>query len=56
MGMTRRDFVMLSDAIREQLQYDNDLNAFVWRIAERIGEYNPSFNKAIFLKACGVLK
>lgn len=54
--MTRRDFILLSDAIREQLQQGNDLTAFVWRVADRISEYNPAFDKRIFLRACGVLK
>lgn len=56
MGMTRRDFIMLSQEIKNQLRYDNDLTAFAWRISERLAADNAAFDKLLFLKNCGVVK
>ena len=71
MGMTRRDFQLIADTIREQINRrstrdDNDRAAdpnlsgysavclTAWALADNLAAYNPAFNRALFLKACGL--
>lgn len=71
MGMTRRDFQLIADTIREQInrratrdetdrQTDPNLSGYsaicmtAWALADNLAAYNPAFNRALFLKACGL--
>lgn len=64
--MTRKDYVMIADAIRETLLPEPetgiappDWQVFatrrvVWRLADVLGADNPRFNRHQFLQACGL--
>ena len=71
MGMTHRDFQLIADTIREQInrrskrdeesrRADPNCSGYAavcltaWALADHLAEYNPAFNRALFIKACGL--
>lgn len=71
MGMTRRDFQVIADTIREQInrrsirdedsrRADPNCSGYVavcltaWALADALRDYNPSFNRDLFIAACGL--
>jgi len=58
MSMSRKDFVLLANAIKEIRDVDCEddfvVDKFAQRIADAINGHCATFDKQRFLKACGV--
>ena len=70
MGMTRRDYYLIADTFRQQIDRRRDFQAdrkadpkhigysalclTVWDMGARLAENNPRFDKQRFFKACGL--
>lgn len=56
--MTRRDFILIAETIadfrREHPDRVDGLHLLVWKLASRLATTNPNFDRARFIKACGV--
>ena len=60
MGMTRRDYYLIANTIRDNLivdEYglDERCERMAWDFAKRLAANNPEFKRDRFLEACGVL-
>ena len=58
MSMSRKDFVLLAEAIKDlrdrDIEDDSVVDTIAERIASAINGHCATFDKARFLKACGV--
>ena len=64
--MTRKDYILIADAIREALATDvefdialpereaSGIHRVALRLSDRLGDDNPRFDRAVFLKACSL--
>lgn len=63
--MTRKDYILIADAIRAALIDDetgialpereaSGVHVAALRLAERLEQDNPRFDRAMFLKACSL--
>jgi hypothetical protein len=49
--MTRKDFIFIADVIRSMSPLTRDREAIATDFANRLGETNPRFNRALFVQA-----
>ena len=59
--MTKKDFILISEVLKglfddgaHALDNENDCWAVAERFAKELAKQNPRFDKARFMKACGV--
>jgi hypothetical protein len=57
MNMTRKDYEIIADAIKNSHEGEGSSRVIAMRIANKLSSHmkegNPNFNKDKFMKACG---
>lgn len=56
--MTRKDFQLIADVFNgyaDEQGVTVERDALAYKMADALATTNPSFNRSLFLKACGVL-